>query len=87
VAELLSFAPRKSIVVTYHGLGGPIPSSYDLVVDERFGSGPLRVWQKNRSREGAWYHLDYSDEVSRVPRKYLQRKLAALSSLDEVESG
>jgi len=86
VAELLRAAPRKAIVVTYHGLGGPIPPSYDLIVEERVGSGPLRVWQKNRSREGAWYHLDYSDDVSRVPRQYLERKLAALSSSDQVAS-
>jgi len=86
VAELLRAAPRKSIVVTYHGLGGPIPPSYDLIVEERVGSGPLRVWQKTRLREGAWYHLDYSHEVSRVPRKYLERKLAALNSSDEVAS-
>jgi len=83
VADQLRGAARRTVVVTYHGLGGPIPSSYDLVSEERVGSGPLRVWQKN-SRDGAWYHLDYSHGVSRVPRKYLDRKLGAQSSSKEV---
>jgi SAM-dependent methyltransferase len=86
VAELLREAPRKSVVVTYHGLGGPIPSNYDLVSEERLGSGPLRVWVKVRPRDAAWYHLDYSHGVSRVPRKFLERKLGALLSSDEAFS-
>lgn len=83
VADALRGAPRRAVVVTYHGLGGPIPSSYTLVSEERVGSGPLRVWQKN-SREAAWYHLDYSHDVSRVPRKYLERKLGAQKAADEI---
>jgi len=80
VADQLSAAQRNSVVVTYHGLGGPIPSSYDLVSEEQVGSGPLRVWRKTRAREAAWFYLDYSHDVARVPRKYLERKLGALSS-------
>jgi len=86
IAELLRGAPRRSVVITYHGLGGPIPSSYDLASEERISSGPLRVWQKNRARDEAWCHLDYSHDVSRVPRKYIERKLGALSSSDGIAS-
>lgn len=86
VAELLRSAPRKSVVVTYHGLGGPIPSSYELASEERIGTGPLRVWQKVRTREAAWYHLDYAHDASRVPRGYLERKLGAMRSSDELGS-
>ena len=86
IADLLRRAPKRTAVVTYHGLGGPIPSSYDLLSEERVGSGPLRVWVKNRSREAAFYHLDYSHDVSRVPRKYLERKLSAQKRLAGVTS-
>jgi SAM-dependent methyltransferase len=76
VAEQLGEADRGAIVITYHGLGGAIPSTYDLLSDEPVGTGPLRVWIKNRSRAAAWYHLDYAHGVSRVPRKYFERQCA-----------
>jgi SAM-dependent methyltransferase len=87
VAELLGEAARGATVVTYHGLGGPIPSTYDLAAEEPVGSGALRVWVKNRTREAAWYHLDYSNDVSRIPRKYLQRQLRAQKPSAETSSG
>jgi len=80
VVELLGAADRGAIVITYHGLGGAIPSTYDLLSDEPIGSGPLRVWVKNRSREAAWYHLDYGYGVSRVPRRYFQQKAVVQKS-------
>jgi SAM-dependent methyltransferase len=58
-------ARRGSVLVTYHGLGGPIPSSYDLAREEDSGSGRLRTWVKTRDREQDWVYLDYGD-VSRV---------------------
>lgn len=54
-----------SVLVTYHGLGGPIPSSYDLAQEEESGSGRLRIWVKTRDREEDWVYLDHGD-VSRV---------------------
>ena len=80
VAELLSDANRGTAVITYHGLGGAIPSNYDLFSEEPVGSSVLRVWIKNRSRVAAWYHLDYSAEVTRIPRRYFERKIAAQKS-------
>ncbi|HEY0465789.1 MAG TPA: class I SAM-dependent methyltransferase [Polyangiaceae bacterium] len=82
VVELLGAANRGAIVITYHGLGGAIPSTYDLLSDEPVGSGRLRVWIKNRSREAAWYHLDYAQGVSRVPRRYFERQSARKASAE-----
>jgi len=84
VVERLGAANRGAIVVTYHGLGGAIPSTYDLLSDEPVGSGPLRVWVKNRSREALWYHLDFDYGVSRAPRRYFERQIATRKSLPEM---
>lgn len=65
VAGRLREARRGSVLVTYHGLGGPIPSSYDLALEEESGSGCLRTWVKARDDEEDWVYLDYG-EVSRV---------------------
>jgi hypothetical protein len=65
VAWRLREARRGSVLVTYHGLGGPIPSSYELTAEEDSGSGCLRTWVKTRDREEEWVHLDYGS-VSRA---------------------
>ncbi len=75
VTKLLSSLRTGSLVVTYCGLGGPIPSSYDLLSEELVGSASLRTWVKRRLLEEGWYHLDQQDDVSRAPRKYVERKL------------
>ncbi len=78
--DLLSSLRTGSVITTYCGLGGPIPSSYDLVREEPVGSGRLRTWIKRRSYEAAWFHLDEQDEVSRLPRRGVQRSLARMAS-------
>jgi SAM-dependent methyltransferase len=65
VALRLREARRGSVLVTYHGLGGPIPSSYELATEEDSGFGCLRTWVKTRDREEKWVYLDYA-AVSRV---------------------
>jgi hypothetical protein len=65
VAWRLREARRGSVLVTYHGLGGPIPSSYELAAEEDSGTGCLRTWVKTRDREEKWVHLDFG-AVSRV---------------------
>ena len=65
VAWRLREARRGSVLVTYHGLGGPIPSSYELTLEEESGSGRLRTWVKARDCEEDWVYLDYG-AVSRV---------------------
>lgn len=72
VARRLREARRGSTLVTYHGLGGPIPSSYELVSEENPGSGRLRTWVKKRDREEGWVHLDHR-EVSRASWGMLQQ--------------
>jgi hypothetical protein len=75
VVEALSSLRTGSIVVTYCGLGGPIPSSFDLISEELVSSGCLRTWIKRRSYEGDWYHLDRQDDVARATRGYVDRRL------------
>lgn len=65
IVKRLREARRGSVLVTYHGLGGPIPSSYELTAEEDSGSGCLRTWVKKREREEAWVHLDHGS-VSRL---------------------
>jgi predicted RNA methylase len=72
VTDSLRSARDRTVVVTYHGLGGPIPSSYDLVCEEPVGSGCLRTWVKTRANEESWYYLDEADDVTRVPRWYVE---------------
>jgi SAM-dependent methyltransferase len=55
-----------SVVVTYHGLGGPLPSTFELAAEESSGSGCLRTWIKTRDREEPWVYLDYG-AVSVLP--------------------
>jgi SAM-dependent methyltransferase len=49
VAAALATASVGTCVVTYHGFGGRVPSSYDLVHAERAHTGWLRVWVKRRA--------------------------------------
>jgi predicted RNA methylase len=73
VAQRLRQVRCGSVVVTYHGLGGPIPSSYDLIAEENCGSGHLRTWIRVRDREEDWVHLDHCT-VSRASWSTLQQE-------------
>jgi SAM-dependent methyltransferase len=73
--ELLLSARKGTLLITYHGLGGFIPSSYDLLCEEPAGDGPLRTWLKVRSKETDWHYVDDADGVSRVPSKYVESAL------------
>lgn len=47
-----------TIVVTYHGFGGGVPASFDLIREESCGTDRLRVWMKSASRRlGCWHEL------------------------------
>jgi SAM-dependent methyltransferase len=48
VAAALGAAPSGTCMVTYHGLGGPIPLSWKLVHAEPRCSGWLRGWVKHQ---------------------------------------
>jgi SAM-dependent methyltransferase len=81
VTQRLASAPVGATVVSYHGVGGPIPSSYDLASEEPVGSGPLRTWIKNRPREAPWHYLDEEPGVSRIPNEYLDQRLRAREAM------
>jgi hypothetical protein len=81
VLELLTSLRTGTVVVTYCGLGGAIPSSFDLMREEPVGSGYLRTWIKRRSYDDAWCHLDIHDDVSRMQRRRLEERLENLSSV------
>ncbi len=77
--RLLSSLRCGSVAVTYCGLGGPIPSSYDLVREEPIGSAALRTWVKRRSYEADWLHLDEQDDVSTLPRSSVEQTLEQMA--------
>lgn len=76
VAQRLRQAPRGSVLVTYHGLGGPIPSSFQLLAEESTGSGPLRTWLKTSEHEEDWVHLEHRT-VSRASWATVQQEALA----------
>jgi hypothetical protein len=43
---VLARAPMGTRIATYHGFGGRIPPSYELVDKRRYGRGILRFWTK-----------------------------------------
>jgi SAM-dependent methyltransferase len=78
VERLLEQARVGTVVVTYHGLGGPIPSSYELVTDERAGSDRVRTWVQRQRPDSRWVWLEVQNSVLRVPRSELHCALASL---------
>jgi SAM-dependent methyltransferase len=47
-----------TVLLTYHGLGGPIPGSYESVLVEAAGSAWLRVWRKGHDGASEKYWLE-----------------------------
>lgn len=47
VSERLDRAPPGTRVVTYHGLGGPLPDGYELDERHKIGSDHLELWIKS----------------------------------------
>jgi predicted RNA methylase len=50
VEHWLDRAPADTCLMTYHGFGGRIPSSYDLVRTRAKGSDHLQLWKKRAAR-------------------------------------
>ena len=65
VEALLRAAPEGTVMVTYHGLGGRIPSSYELLASERAHTDSLRLWVKRRGPEQDWFFLEHEGKVLR----------------------
>ncbi|CAN5783086.1 hypothetical protein BH11MYX4_BH11MYX4_14090 [soil metagenome] len=53
-----------TVLLTYHGLGGPIPGSYEHVHVEAAGSAWLRAWRKGRTSATGRYWLEDGIDVS-----------------------
>ena len=60
-----------SLLISYHGIGAPIPSSYELIVSEPAGSDRLRVWQRRSDCDEDWFHLEMDDSAIRVSSRQL----------------
>ena len=78
VKYALALASRGTLVVTYHGLGGPIPSSYELVAEERAGPDKIRIWAKGPNRATDWVWLETLHRVVRISRAHVRSALARL---------
>jgi SAM-dependent methyltransferase len=75
---LLARARVGPVVVTYHGLGGAIPSSYELVSDERAGTDRVRTWVQSSRERARWVWLETRAAVLRVSQRDIHSKLASL---------
>jgi SAM-dependent methyltransferase len=80
VESLLARAPIGTVFVTYHGLGGPIPSSYALVGEERAGTDKLRTWVKGKGSATDWLWFETLSRVTRVSRARVRSAQARLLS-------
>ena len=78
VKHALARAAQGTLVVTYHGLGGPIPSSYELVAEERAGTDKIRTWKKGPERVTDWVWLETLHRVVRISRTHVRSALARL---------
>jgi SAM-dependent methyltransferase len=63
--QQLAAAPTGTILVTYYGLGGPIPDVYERLHVEAAGTGWLQVWRRtNAAGHGTCWLEDDADAFS-----------------------
>ena len=55
-------------VVTYHGMGAPIPACFELRQAERARSDWLRLWVKNQATDDGGFFLEMDDGIHRCSR-------------------
>jgi SAM-dependent methyltransferase len=81
VERLLSAVPDGAVLVTYHGLGGPIPGDYECLLAEDLGRGWLRVWRKGPATAGnKTYWLEEDEGLCLVTARELEALLLQQSS-------
>ena len=85
----LDHMPLGGSLMTYHGFGGQVPDTFDLVHEESAGSDVLRLWTRRRvASEGACW-IEVGDEVmlserlAPEDRKLAPRALLTLVSWPE----
>lgn len=72
VARRLGDAPVGTVVLTYHGLSGPMPGSYELLHAEPAGNGWLRAWRKNTASARGRFWLEEGSEVTSWNARHLE---------------
>ena len=76
-----------TVIVTYFGLGGPIPSSFEFVGDERAGGDRLRTWvQRGTQRRSRSAWVESIGSVLSASRSDVLCALPALIAEDPAES-
>ena len=63
IESALAAMPVGTVLVTYHGLGGPIPGSYERIHLERVGSGFLQVWRRAHADHRDHYWIEDGAEA------------------------
>jgi len=64
VERWLATRPVGTVLLTYHGLGGPIPGSYERVHVEAAGKAWLRAWRKGAGGASDRYWLEDDADVT-----------------------
>jgi SAM-dependent methyltransferase len=64
VERWLATRPVGTVLLTYHGLGGPIPASYQRVHVEAAGTAWLRAWRKCTGGSSERYWLEDDADVT-----------------------
>ncbi len=83
IEKRLAATRAGTVLVTYHGLGGPIPSSFDPIHTEPAGTDRLRTWLKRPGPAENWSWIDHHDEAQRVPQRDVHEALLELAREDE----
>lgn len=69
VEMALRSARVGTMIVTYHGMGGRIPASYDLHDEVRAHTDWLRLWIKRSARDDGAFQVEIDDRVVHVPAR------------------
>jgi SAM-dependent methyltransferase len=80
VERCLARAPVGALLVTYFGLGGPIPGSYERLHVEAAGNGWLQVWRRANAAPSTFYWLEDDSEIAIVKTDALERWLTRESN-------
>jgi SAM-dependent methyltransferase len=83
---LLTRARLGTVLITYHGLTGPIPASYHLVTDDRAGSDRIHTWVQRHQTPCPWAWLETGGSIQRVWQAEIRSALASLIGDADVEA-
>lgn len=78
VASKLAELRKGTLLLTYHGLGGPIPDAYRHVHVESAGTGWLHVWRHDGCATGERFWLEDDDDIHAVMPAELRRLLRSV---------